>query len=374
MDFLGNRRANLLKAIKSSGADAILVTHEPNVRYLSGFTGGSSYVLISTKQTTLISDDRFAEQLKADFPTLEAHVRPHHKTTPEAAAELIVKAGYKTVALEGEHVALNQLEYFKTECPKATFVPIGNEIERLRAIKDASEVEQIRVAVRAAERAFAMFKATVRAEDTEKEMADNIEKYVRRAGALGTPFPVIVAVGDRGALPHAVPGSRILGDATKVLVDFGADCGYQCDLTRTLKSPFPVPPNRKNKFERTGHSFEELHAVVLAAQEAAAATLRAGVPAKDVDAAARKVIHKADYGDYFNHGLGHGLGIQCHELPRVRQNSDDVLEAGMVITLEPGIYIPGWGGVRIEDDFLVTREGCLPLTTLSKDVSALCTN
>lgn len=371
MDFLNNRRANLLKAVKPLSVEAVLVTHEPNVRYLTGFTGGSSYVIHSPRQTTLISDERFAEELKENFPTLEAHVRPHHKTTPEATVEVINKAGYKTVGVEGDHISLNLLEFFKSECSKTTFVSVPNEIEQLRAIKDASEVEQIRVAIRAAERAFHMFRTTMRDQDTEKEMADNIEKFIRRAGAFGAAFPVIVAIGDRGALPHAVPGNRTLSEASKLLVDFGADCGYKCDITRTLKTPFGVNPNRKNKMERVGHNLEEIHSIVVAAQEAAMATVRAGVAAKDVDAAARKVIQKAGFEDYFNHGLGHGIGLENHELPRIRQNSNDILDAGMVITLEPGIYIPGWGGVRVEDDFLVTREGCLPLTTISKDISAL---
>ena len=371
MDFFQNRRANLLKAMKPHGVEAVLVTHEPNVQYFTGFNGGSSYVLISAKQATLISDDRFAEVLKEEFPTLDAHVRPHNKSTPEAAAEQIVKAGYKSVGLEGEHLAVNALDYFKTECAKTTFVALPNEIEKLRAVKDASEVEHIRAAIKCAERAFHMFRTTLRDQDTEKEMADNLEKFVRRAGASATPFPVIVAVGDRGALPHAVPGNRTLGEASKILVDFGADCGYKCDLTRTLKSPFGVNPNRRNKMERIGHNLEEIHAVVLAAQEAAVAAIRPGVLAKDVDAAARKVIQKAGFGDFFNHGLGHGIGLETHELPRIRQNSEDVLEAGNVFTLEPGVYIPGWGGVRIEDNFLVTRDGCLQLTTLSKDLSAL---
>ncbi|MFO0938597.1 MAG: Xaa-Pro peptidase family protein [Gemmataceae bacterium] len=371
MDYFSNRRSNLLRNLKPLGVEAVLVTHDPNVRYLTGFSGGSSYVLISPKQTTLISDDRFSEQLKEEFPTLDTHVRPHNKSTPQATAEFITKCGFKSVGLEGDHTALSQLEYFKTECPKVSFVPFPNEIEKLRSIKDPMEVEQIRTAIRAAERAFQMFKATLREQDTEKEMADNLEKFIRRAGAVGSPFPVIAAVGDHGALPHAVPGDRSLSEASKLLVDFGADCGYKCDLTRTLKSPFGVNPNRKNKMERVGHNLEEIHGVVVAAQEAAAATLRAGIPAKEVDSAARKVIQKAGYEDYFNHGLGHGIGLEVHELPRIRQNSDDVLEAGMVVTLEPGIYLPGWGGVRLEDDYLVTRDGCLPLSSLSKNLNFL---
>jgi Xaa-Pro aminopeptidase len=371
MDYMGNRRTNLLKAIRPAGVESMLVTQEANVQYLTGFNGGSSYCFVNPKQVTLITDERFSEAIKEDFPTLDAHVRPHHQTTPEAAAEYITKSGFKSVGFEADHISLSQLEFFKSACPKINFVPIGNEIEKLRSIKDASEVERIRAAVRAAERAFAMFKATLREQDSEREMANNIDKYLRRAGANGSPFDVIVAVGARGALPHATPGDLTLGEHSKVLVDFGADMGYKSDFTRTLKSPFPVAPNRKNKMERIGYSLEEIHAVVLAAQDAAIQTIRAGVPAKEVDAAARRVLQKSGYEQFFNHGLGHGIGLEVHELPRIRQNSTCILEAGNVITIEPGVYIPGWGGVRIEDMFVVTRDGCIPLTTVSKEITAL---
>jgi Xaa-Pro aminopeptidase len=371
MDYTGNRRHNLLKAIRPSGVEAMLVTNEKNVEYLTEFNGGSSFAFVTPKNVTLLTDDRFAESLKEDMPNLETHIRPHSETTLEAAAEFIEKSGSKSVGFEAESLPLAQLEQLKLACSKVTFAPIGNELEKLRAIKDASEVERIRIAIRAAERAFAMFKATLREQDSEREMANNIDKYIRRAGANGSPFPVIVAVGSRGALPHATPGDSILADHSKLLVDFGADVGYKCDFSRTLKSPFPVAPNRKNKMERVGHSLEEVHAVVLAAQDAAVATIRAGVPAKDVDAAARRVLQKSGYENFFNHGLGHGIGMEVHELPRVRTNSNCILEAGNVITIEPGVYIPGWGGVRIEDMYLVTRDGCIALTTVSKDINAL---
>ena len=229
-----------------------------------------------------------------------------------------------------------------------------------------------------AERAFKMFTATLRETDTEKEMVDAIEA-TSGGPARCASFPPIVAVGERGALPHAPPTSKQLGDGSKVLIDWGADLLYKSDMTRTLRSPFGTAPTRRNKYERVGLNFEEVYQVVLDAQNAALAAIKPGVKAKDVDAAARKVLssaklrHKGDVklGDYFTHGLGHGIGLESHEAPRVRANSEDVLESGMVITIEPGVYIPGWGGVRIEDDVLVTHNGFSLLTSLPREATTI---
>jgi Xaa-Pro aminopeptidase len=188
-------------------------------------------------------------------------------------------------------------------------------------------------------------------------------------------------VGERGALPHAPPTSKPLGDGSKLLVDWGADLLYKSDLTRTVRSPFGTAPSRRNKKERVEYDFEEVYAVVLAAQNAALATVRAGAKAKDVDAAARKVFAAArlrserhsglQLGDHFTHGLGHGIGLEIHEGPKIRANSEDVLEAGMVVTIEPGVYIPNWGGIRIEDDVLVTNDGCRLLSTLPREPATI---
>jgi len=206
---------------------------------------------------------------------------------------------------------------------------------------------------------------------------------IRRAGGQCSSFPPIVAVDERAALPHAPPTRRALGDADFLLVDWGASgpcyksgrlagrgAGgplYKSDLTRLLvtrRSWFRPRPARKRRDEA---KLESVYRAVLAAQQAAAAALRPGAEAPKVDAAARAVLAAAGYEKYFNHGLGHGLGLQVHEAPAVRKNSDDELKAGMVCTLEPGVYLPGWGGVRIEDDFLVTPDGCERLTTLPRD-------
>ncbi|HEY1189176.1 MAG TPA: Xaa-Pro peptidase family protein [Gemmata sp.] len=369
----------MAQTMKARDLDGFLVTAGANVTYLTGFTGDSSYFAVLPKNALLISDTRFEEQIREECPDQDAVIRSHNKTTLEATAEALTKSGAKTVGVEGNRITLGELDALKQFAPKITFVPVEGVLEAQRAVKDPGEVEKIREAIKVAERGFKMFVATLREADTEKDMVDALENFVRRAGAKCTAFPPIVAVGERGALPHAQPTTKALGDGAKLLVDWGADLGYKSDITRTLRSPFGTSPSRRNKLERVGYDFEKLYAVVLAAQNAALAAIRPGVKAKDVDAAARKVIATAKFdkypdlklGDHFTHGLGHGIGLEIHESPKIRANSEDVLEAGMVVTIEPGIYIPGWGGIRIEDDVLITHDGCKLLTTLSREPATL---
>jgi len=371
MDYLSQRRQALIRTLKKDGVDALLITNPVNVTYLTGFTGDSSHLVCTAKQFILVSDSRFEEQIREECTGVDVHIRMHNELTYEASAEVLTKTGSKAVALEAGHATLAFMSTLQEKAAKLTLTSLDGRVEALRALKDPSEVEQIRAAVRAAERAFVMFKSMLREQDTEKDMVDALEAYVRRSGAKGCSFPPIVAVGERGALPHAPPTSRSLGEGSKVLVDWGADMLYKSDLTRTFRSPFGTSPSRRNKAERVGYNFEQVHEVVCNAQDAAIAAVQSGVPAKDVDAAARKVITAAGFGEHFTHGLGHGIGLEVHEAPRVRMNSNDVLETGMVITLEPGIYVPGWGGVRVEDDFLVTKDGAIRLTTLPRDPNAI---
>jgi Xaa-Pro aminopeptidase len=384
MNYLTQRRSTLTQTIAARGVDAFLVTTPVNVTYLTGFTGGDSFLALAGKHEILISDPRYEAQVADECPALEAHIRPHARTTLEAAAEVLTKTGARAVAVEGNRITHGDLEQLKQLAPKITFVSLEGTVEAQRQIKDPGEVEKIRESVRVAERGFRMFVATLREADTEKDMVDALEGFVRRAGARSTAFPPIVAVGERGALPHAPPTTKQLGEGSKLLVDWGADLLYKSDLTRTLRSPFGTAPSRRNKPERVGFDFEELYAVVLAAQNAALATIRAGVKGKDVDAAARKVFASAklrserhtgtQLADYFTHGIGHGIGLEVHEAPKVRANSEDVLEAGMVITVEPGLYIPQWGGIRIEDDVLVTNDGYRLLSTLPREPATITLN
>ena len=269
MNYLLQRRSVLAQAMKTHGVDGFLVTTPVNVTYLSGFTGEDSFFAALPRHEILISDTRFEDQIKEECADLEAHIRPHTRTTIEAAAEVLTKSGAKSVGIESNRITLGELEQLKAHAPKITFVSLDGIIEAQRAVKDPSEVEKIREAVRVAERGFRMFIATLREADTEKDMVDALEGYVRRAGARCTSFPPIVAVGERAALPHAPPTTKTLGDGSKLLVDWGADLLYKCDLTRTLRSPFGTAPSRRNKMERVGFKFEDLYRVVVDAERGA---------------------------------------------------------------------------------------------------------
>lgn len=375
MDYPTYRRLALARAVAADGLDALLVTHPANVTYLTGFRGDSSYAVAGTKEFILVSDGRFERQIADECPGLDVYIRPHDQRVHEAAAAVLTKSGARAVGLEADHATLGLLAALQAAGPKLTFVPVAGRVERLRAVKDAGEVEHIRAAVRAAEQAFGMFRAMLRETDTEKTMADALDAFLRRAGAAGSAFPPIVAVGDRGALPHAPPTDRPLAEGSKLLVDWGADRGYKSDLTRTFRNPFGTSPSRKNKAERTAFHYEEIAAAVAAAHDAAVAELRDGAAGKAPDTAARKALAKVrlkdggrvNLADHFTHGLGHGIGLEVHEAPQLRANSVDTLEAGMVVTVEPGVYLPDWGGVRLEDDYLITPDGAVRLSTLPRE-------
>jgi Xaa-Pro aminopeptidase len=365
--FCRERRQALIKDFKRDELDALVVSDPVNIRYLTGFTGESSYLVVGAKHTILVSDSRFEQQIRDECGDLDAVIRGHDRTTEDALAETLTKGKFEVVGVEASHLTLAHLETLKTAATKAEFVPTKGRVEEGRVIKDASEIEMIRKAVAIAERAFGMFSAMLRDVDTEKDLVDAMETYIRRAGGEKSSFPIIAAVGTRSALPHAPPTQQQLIEGSKLLIDWGARYhGYHSDLTRMIRNPFLMVPSSKNRRERVGYDYRKIHEIVLEAQMAAIEVIRDGASARDVDAAARKVIADAGFASCFNHGLGHGLGLEVHEAPRVRKNSDDVLKSGMVITIEPGIYIPGWGGVRIEDDILVLKDGCTVLSSLPK--------
>ncbi|HXG11029.1 MAG TPA: Xaa-Pro peptidase family protein [Gemmataceae bacterium] len=360
MDYPAQRREKLMHALRQEGLDALLVSSPVNVTYLTGFSGESSYLILAPQRTILVSDFRFVEQIAEECPDLEAHIRPPSQALPLAVAEVLDKLGFRSIGFESGHLNVAEYEILREKTPSLDWKGGRDRVEQLRAIKDPSEVAQIREAIAIAERAFAAFRSLLRPTDSEKDLADALEGYVRRAGGWGTSFPSIVAVGDRAALPHAPPTARTVGEGELLLVDWGASGRfYKSDLTRVLAP------------RRISTKLEEVYTVVLRAQERAIQRIRPGVKAHDVDAEARAVIAEAGFGDSFGHGVGHGLGLQVHEAPFMRPTSETVLQAGMVMTVEPGIYLPGWGGVRIEDDVLVTPDGCEVLTHVARDLASI---
>jgi Xaa-Pro aminopeptidase len=375
MDYYALRRQNLVRCLDAEGLDALLVSHPVNVSYLTGFSGESSYLVLGRGRPLLVSDGRFTEQIAEECPGLQAHIRPPSQPLTQATAEVLGNLGVRNVGFESAHLSVAEFETLRELVPAVSWKPGRERVEQLRAVKDPSEVEQIREAIRFAERAFVMFRAMLRPDDREKDLADALEGYVRRAGGQSTSFPSIVAVGERAALPHAPPTDRAVGAGPMLLVDWGASGRfYKSDLTRVLL------PRTNSAFSRPAApeggkapNLEAVYTVVLRAQERALGLIRPGVRASDVDAEARAVIAEAGFGSFFSHGLGHGLGIQVHEAPMLKPGSESRLQAGMVVTVEPGIYIPDWGGVRIEDDVLITPDGCEVLTGVAKDLaSAVC--
>jgi len=370
MDY-ASRRQRLLDQLTAEGLDAYLISHPVNVTYLTGFTGDSTCLIVGKHKTLLVSDGRYTVQIAEECPGLEAFIRPPAQLLPQAVAEVLTKLGARSVGFESHHLSVAEFETLRDALKAAEWKGARDRVERLRAIKDADEIEQTREAVRFAERAFVMFRAMLAPGDREIELAHALESYVRRAGGTGCSFPPIVAVDERAALPHAPPTERAVNGADLLLVDWGANGrSYKSDLTRVLtghnnSKPFPHPGRDRPT------SLEEVYDVVLRAQEKAIRTLRPGVQTGAVDAAARGAIAEAGFGDFFTHSVGHGVGLQIHEAPLMRPGSENVLLEGMIVTVEPGVYLPGWGGIRIEDDVLITADGHEVLSRVPKELAAL---
>ena len=351
------RRQKLLAQLKSSGVESLLVTNFTNVTYLTGFTGDDSYLLVSRGATVLISDGRYTTQLSQECPGLDVHIRPVKVSILAATAKVVKQAKLSKLAFESNSTTVSELKRLMDEAKGVEFLPIEGAVETLRLIKDNEEIQQLREAIRQAEKGFEVLKAGLRPSQSEREVAHDLEHAMRKFGAKGASFPPIIAVGPRAALPHARPTNALISEADFVLVDWGADgpTGYKSDLTRVLVTGKISP------------KLENVYGVVLKAQLAGIAAIRPGARCCDVDAAARKVIEDAGYGKFFSHGLGHGIGLDIHEGPRLNAATERELKPGMVVTVEPGIYLEGWGGVRIEDDILVTRQGHEVLTSVPKE-------
>ncbi|HUQ68932.1 MAG TPA: Xaa-Pro peptidase family protein [Planctomycetaceae bacterium] len=344
-DRYRTRRNRLLAAMKQAEIDAVLVAHPPNVRYLTGFTGEDSQLLFGPKHTVLLSDSRFTTQIAQECPGLETEIRTAKTLMPDFVAQTLVARKLKRVGFESAYVSVASHQVLTSKAEQVELVPVSGLVETLRQVKDKDEVAAIRRAIHLAQRGLAAVQALAIPEMTEREVAHELEHAMRRFGALRAAFETIVGVGPQSALPHYRAGELPLNGAGFVLLDWGAvePGGYHSDLTRVWATS-KIPPK-----------LDKLHRVVSEARAAAIELMRPGVSCQTVDAAARKVIADAGFEKFFGHGLGHGIGLEIHEGPRLSPISKDTLEAGMIVTVEPGIYLPGFGGVRLEDDVLITE-------------------
>jgi Xaa-Pro aminopeptidase len=307
----------------------------------------------------LLSDPRYTTQLAEECPDVEREVRRQGTSILRSVSKVAGRAKLRSLAVESQSMTMALHAAIVEALPKVELVPSDGLVEQLRMIKDRYEIASLRRAVSSAERAFAVVRAGLRGDMTERAVAHELENRIRSFGGLGCSFTPIVAVGPRAALPHARATDVRLAEHGLLLIDWGADAadGYKSDLTRVLVTGKISP------------KLERIYGVVLNAQVAAIKAIRPGALLKDVDAAARKVIADSGHDRHFGHGLGHGIGLQIHESPRIAANFEGQLEAGMVVTVEPGIYLPKWGGVRIEDDVLVTRDGHEVLSTIPKGLA-----
>ena len=337
----------------------MLVTSFTNVTYLTGFTGDDSFLLVTRDGEILITDFRYVIQLGDECPGLKLEVRKtgSGKSIVDSVAKVCRSAKVSKLAIEADVMTVALHGQLSEKLPKVSLLPSRGLVEELREIKDRDEIAQIRSAVKIAEKAFGVVRAGLLPETTERQIANALDHQIRLFGGNGLSFEPIVAVGPRAALPHGHATDKKVCESDLLLIDWGAYSGlYLRDLTRVLVTG------------RISPKLERVYGVVLKAQQRAIASIKPGVSMDVVDDAARSFIAKEGFGKHFGHGLGHGIGLEIHENPRISKTSKQPLKAGMIVTVEPGIYLKGWGGVRIEDDVLVTKTGHEVLSSVSKNL------
>jgi Xaa-Pro aminopeptidase len=358
---VGERLARLQATLERAGADAVLVNHLTNVRYLTGFTGSAGLLLVGADQATLVTDGRYEEQAAAQVTSAGASVEVAIGPTQAEQRNLLTEraAAIARLGLEADHVTWADQRRYATEWfPEADVVPTSGLVEALRAVKDLAEQQRIEAACAIADAALAEVLPLLDRQPSEAAFGRALDSAMRERGADDLSFETIVASGPNGSKPHHRPGDRTIEAGDLVVIDFGALVdGYHSDMTRT------VAVGGLGALDTTQRRMLE---VVTEAQAAGVAAVRAGVGTRAVDAACRQVITDAGWGDAFVHGTGHGVGLDIHEDPRVSWAADATLADGHVVTVEPGVYLPGHGGVRIEDTVVVTDSGSRTLTRAPK--------
>ncbi|MBI2469847.1 MAG: aminopeptidase P family protein [Planctomycetes bacterium] len=344
--------------LKEDKVDAFLITNEINIRYVTGFTGSESILLITQKDDYLFTDFRYIEQAKHDVPWIQIVERKVSliKTICRKLKLLNIKKLY----VESLYFTYSQYDEIKNKVKGVCILPTQGVVEKYRKRKTHEEIKKIQTAIDIAENAYTVFRKKIRAGLSEKNLADILEFEIRKKGGEKSSFDIICAAGMRASQPHARTTDRKIQDGDAILIDWGTCLQfYNSDLTRI------------SFIDRISPKFRNIYQIVLDAQSFAIDNVKPGRMAKDIDYAARSFITKKGFGKCFGHGLGHGIGMAVHEDPVINARSKEILEEGMVFTIEPGIYIPGWGGIRIEDIVLVTPQGCNVLSHVPKKLTEM---
>jgi len=347
----------LRAAFEANGIDGILISSPFNRRYISNFTGTSGVVLISSDQAQFITDFRYIEQASKQCEGFE--IIKFSDTIPQEVARQVKKLGIQKLGFEEDYISFSSYKVYDKEI-EAELVPVSGVIEKLRLIKTDAEIKIIKEAADIADAAFKHILDFIRPGITELEVANELEFFMRKSGAVSSSFDTIVASGYRSALPHGVASEKVIEKGDMVTLDYGAYYkGYVSDITRTIAVGEP------------DSKLKAIYEIVLEAQLRGMEGIKPGMTGKQADALTRDYISEKGYGEYFGHSTGHGIGLEVHEGPSLSMKSELVLEPGMIVTCEPGIYIPGLGGVRIEDDVLITKDHNEALTHSAKELIIL---
>jgi Xaa-Pro aminopeptidase len=346
------------KKLNEFEIDAILINHPPNIRYLTGFSGSSGLCLISKDNAFFITDFRYKEQVKIQIKNFKKLIATG-RTFLDLIQEKGIFKGLKKIGFESEHISFSFVSELKKRFKSTKFIPTKNFIEEISAVKTPDEIENIKTAIKISEKVFNEILNIIKPGVSEIEIAAEISYLHKKFGAEKDAFDIIVASGWRSALPHGVASEKKLKKGELIVIDFGCVYnGYHSDITRTVA------------IGRTSSEKRKIYQIVLDAQTKAIENARAGLKANELDSIARDYIKQKGYGKFFGHSLGHGIGTEIHTLPRIAPKSNYVLQKGNVITIEPGIYIPEIGGVRIEDDILINSTA-ETLTTLPRNLIEL---
>lgn len=345
--------------LKNLDLDAVLVSNPNNLRYVSGFAGETGYLYISQNRHAVITDFRYTIQAEMEAEGYEI-ITIGNGGYVEAINDMLISENIENLGFEAEDMLYSTFQTFKENLKVKNFQPIGNEITRMRRIKTANELEFIRKAEAIGDQVFTEMLDYIKPGMTELEIAARIEYLLKMNGAQALSFSSIVASGFNSSMPHAVPTEKKVMVGDFLTMDFGCVYeGYCSDMTRTIV------------IGKASEEQKKVYQTVLEAQEAALAFIKAGYQGKEIDKVARDIIYKAGYEGCFGHGLGHSVGLHIHENPRLSPMEEEIIEAGMAVTVEPGIYMKGFGGVRIEDLVAVTEEGCVNFTNSAKELIEL---